>query len=90
MTAATTEERQWLGQWNSAVTSYYALSGATGLLLALGLVMVLSSSTITSIAAGDSPYAEFLRQGQFFLMGLPVMILATRIPRMLTSRPNQG
>ena len=80
MTAATTEERQWLGQWNSAVTSYYALSGATGLLLALGLVMVLSSSTITSIAAGDSPYAEFLRQGQFFLMGLPVMILATRIP----------
>lgn len=80
MTAATTENRQWLGQWNSAVTSYYALVGATGLLLAIGLVMVLSSSTITSIAAGHSPYAEFFRQGQFFLIGLPVMIVATRVP----------
>jgi cell division protein FtsW len=80
MTAATTESRQWLGQWNSSVTSYYALLGATGLLLAIGLVMVLSSSTITSIAAGHSPYAEFVRQGQFFLIGLPVMFAATRVP----------
>ncbi|ACZ30314.1 cell division protein FtsW [Xylanimonas cellulosilytica DSM 15894] len=81
MTAATTtDERQWLGQWNSSVTSYYALTGATGLLLAIGLVMVLSSSTITSIAGGDSPYAEFLRQGQFFLLGLPVMVAAALLP----------
>jgi cell division protein FtsW len=78
--SVTTEERQWLGQWNSAVTSYYTLLGATGLLLAIGLVMVLSSSTITSIADGHSPYAEFLRQGQFFLIGLPVMIVASRLP----------
>ncbi|QAY70633.1 putative lipid II flippase FtsW [Xylanimonas protaetiae] len=79
-TGSGTHERQWLGQWNSAVTSYYSLTGATGLLLVVGLIMVLSSSTITSIAAGHSPYAEFVRQGQFFLMGLPVMIVAARLP----------
>ncbi|PZR55445.1 cell division protein FtsW [Xylanimonas oleitrophica] len=73
-------QRPWLGQWNSSVTSYYLLVGASGLLLVFGLVMVLSSSTVTSIADGESPYAEFLRQGQFVLLGLPVMLVATRLP----------
>ena len=72
--------RDWLGQWNSSVTSYYALVGASALLLALGLTMVLSATTIESIAAGQSPYAEGLRQAQFFLLGLPVMIIASRLP----------
>jgi cell division protein FtsW len=80
MATATTQERQWLGQWNSAVSSYYLLVGASGLLLIFGLVMVLSSSAVTSIAAGDSPYATFLRQGQFFLLGLPVMVGAAHLP----------
>ena len=73
-------ERPWLGQWNSTVTSYYLLVGATGLLLVIGLVMVLSSSTITSIAAGDSPFAAFLVQARFALIGLPLMLVAARLP----------
>jgi cell division protein FtsW len=73
-------ERPRLGYWNSAVTTYYLLAGSTGALLVFGLVMVLSSSTVTSIAEGASPYAEFLRQARFALMGLPVLIIATRIP----------
>ncbi|WP_402467987.1 putative lipid II flippase FtsW [Isoptericola aurantiacus] len=73
-------ERPWLGQWNSTVTSYYLLVGATGLLLVIGLVMVLSSSTVTSIAAGESPYAEGVTQARFALIGLPVMLLAARTP----------
>jgi cell division protein FtsW len=73
-------ERPWLGQWDSTVTSYYLLVGSTGLLLVFGLVMVLSSSAVTSIADGDSPYAAFLNQGKFALMGLPVMLLAARLP----------
>ncbi|MFE6969868.1 putative lipid II flippase FtsW [Isoptericola sp. NPDC057653] len=73
-------ERPWLGQWNSTVTSYYLLVGATGLLLVIGLVMVLSSSTVTSIAAGSSPYAAFLVQARYALMGLPVMLIAARLP----------
>ena len=42
-----------LGQWNSAVTSYYLVLGASGLLVALGLVMVLSSSSVDSLSATD-------------------------------------
>ncbi|QAY62338.1 putative lipid II flippase FtsW [Xylanimonas allomyrinae] len=80
MAVATTEERPWLGQWNSAVTSYYTLVGTTSLLLVLGLVMVLSSSAVTSIAGGASPYAAFFNQAKFAIMGLPVMLIATRIP----------
>ena len=68
------------GQWNSAVTSYYVLTGATALLLVLGLVMVLSSSSVESLAAGRSPYAIFLNQAQFALLGLPLMWVATRLP----------
>ncbi|MFE5310321.1 putative lipid II flippase FtsW [Isoptericola sp. NPDC056573] len=73
-------ERPWLGQWNSTVTSYYLLVGATGLLLVIGLVMVLSSSTVTSIAEGDSPFAAFLVQGRYALIGLPLMLVAARLP----------
>ncbi|GIG37246.1 putative lipid II flippase FtsW [Cellulomonas pakistanensis] len=68
-----------LGQWNSAVTSYYLLVGASLLLLVLGLVMVLSSSSVESLASGDSPYAVFLSQAQYALIGLPLMWLASRI-----------
>ncbi|MBL0886755.1 putative lipid II flippase FtsW [Myceligenerans indicum] len=74
------DEREWLGQWNNAVTSYFLLVGATGLLTVIGLVMVLSSSAVTSIADGDSPYRDFVTQAQYALMGLPVMLVATRVP----------
>ncbi|MCL1870175.1 MAG: putative lipid II flippase FtsW [Promicromonosporaceae bacterium] len=73
-------ERQWLGQWDSAVTSYYTLLGVTSLLLVFGLVMVLSSSTVTSIAVGQSPYTVFIRQARFLLIGLPFMLVAMRLP----------
>jgi cell division protein FtsW len=69
-----------LGQWDSAVTSYYVLTGATALLVVLGLVMVLSSSSVESLAENRSPYAVFLTQAQFALIGLPVMVVASRLP----------
>lgn len=77
---ATVQERAWLGQWDSAVTSYYLLVGATTLLAIIGLVMVLSSSAVTEIAAGRSPYEAFFTQARFALMGLPVLLVATRLP----------
>ncbi|GAA1969651.1 putative lipid II flippase FtsW [Isoptericola halotolerans] len=79
-TGARTEVRPWLGQWNSTVTSYYLLVGATGLLLVIGLVMVFSSTAVTSIAAGDSPYAAGLVQARFALVGIPFMVVAMRLP----------
>lgn len=69
----------WLGQWNSAVTSYYLLGGATILLLVLGLVMVLSSSSVDSLQDGDSAYSVFLNQAKFALIGLPFMLVAMRL-----------
>nr|WP_251141068.1 putative lipid II flippase FtsW [Cellulomonas dongxiuzhuiae] len=69
-----------LGTWNSAVTSYYVLLGATFLLVAIGLVMVLSSSSVESLADGDSPYAVFLSQARFALIGLPVLLIMSRLP----------
>ena len=79
-TTAAPPERPWLGQWNSTVTSYYLLVGATALLTIIGLVMVFSSSAVTQIAAGKSPFGAFLDQAQFALLGLPVLLVATRIP----------
>ncbi|WP_454044158.1 putative lipid II flippase FtsW [Cellulosimicrobium sp. Marseille-Q8652] len=73
-------ERQWLGQWNSTVTSYYLLVGATTLLTIIGLVMVFSSSAVTEIAEGRSPFTALLSQGQFVLIGLPVLLVAARLP----------
>ncbi|WP_083942124.1 FtsW/RodA/SpoVE family cell cycle protein [Sanguibacter suarezii] len=69
----------WLGQWNSAVTSYYLLLGATVLLLVLGLVMVLSSSSIDALASGRSPYAVFADQAKFAMLGMPFMIVAIHL-----------
>lgn len=69
-----------LGQWNSAVTSYYVLIGATALLLVIGLVMVLSSSSVESLDDGHSPYAVFLDQAKYALMGLPLLFGLSRAP----------
>ena len=68
-----------LGTWNSAVTSYYLLLGATLLLLVIGLVMVLSSSSVESLADGDSPYAVFFNQARYALIGLPVLLVMSRL-----------
>ena len=75
-----------LGYWNSAVTSYYLLTGSTALLIALGLVMVLSSSTVDSLVAGHSPYAIALNQALFALVGLPLLWITSRTPPSVLKR----
>jgi cell division protein FtsW len=80
------EHSAMLGYWNSAVTSYYLLTGTTVLLLSLGLVMVLSSSSVDSLAAGHSPYAIALNQGLYALIGLPLLWLASRTPPKVLKR----
>lgn len=70
------------GAWNGPVTSYYLLIGATGLLLSIGLVMVLSSSTVDSLNAskGATAYSVFWDQARYALIGLPVAWVASRLP----------
>ncbi len=76
------DRRSALGQWDSAVTSYYLVLGTSGLLLAIGLVMVLSSSTVDSLSVtqGRSPYLFFLNQARYALIGLPLAWVASRLP----------
>jgi cell division protein FtsW len=61
-------------------TNYFLLLGTTLFLVAFGLVMVLSSSSIESHIQNDSFFASFFRQGLYALLGLPLMLVAARMP----------
>lgn len=69
-----------LTRWETPVTSYYLLLGSTVLLVAIGLVMVLSSSSVESYAQSGSSFAVFGRQALFAGLGLPLMWGAARLP----------
>ena len=59
---------------------YYLLLGATLALLGLGLLMVLSASSILSIKLYDSAYTLAQRQFMFAAIGVVLMIVASRLP----------
>ncbi len=58
---------------------YYLLMGATLALLGLGLLMVLSASSVLSIKLHDSPYTLAQRQLLFAAIGVTLMFVATRL-----------
>ena len=60
------------------LTSYYLILGITTLLLGLGLVMVLSTSSVQQLDQGGSPYSGFQHQLIGVVLGLPCMWLAAR------------
>jgi cell division protein FtsW len=62
------------------LSTYYLLMGSTLLLLALGLVMVLSASSIESYTVFGSAYTLAQRQGMFAVFGTLLMLLSTRMP----------
>ena len=52
------EVKSTLGRWlQSPALDFYAIAVIGGILITAGLVMVLSSSSVTNIAKGHSPYA---------------------------------
>jgi cell division protein FtsW len=63
---------------NHPLSTYYLLLGATLLLLALGLVMVLSASSIESFRVFGSAYTLAQRQGGFAVLGVVAMLFAAR------------
>ncbi len=68
------------------LTSYYLIMGTSGLLLAVGLVMVLSTSSASQLDSGGSPYSVFVKQLFGALAGLAIMWLLARMPpRLLRS-----
>ncbi|GAA1144414.1 putative lipid II flippase FtsW [Nocardioides aquiterrae] len=69
------------------LTAYYLLLGASALLLTIGLVMVLSASSVYSYEqnGGDS-YAVVKRQLMWVLIGIPCAYVASRLPHELLRR----
>jgi cell division protein FtsW len=63
------------------LTPYYLLLGATGLLLSIGLIMVLSASSVDSYKHhGGNSYYWATKQAMWVLIALPCAWIATRLP----------
>ena len=63
---------------NHPLSNIYLITGATLLLLALGLIMVLSASSIESYRVFGSTYTVALRQLLFAVMGVVGMFVSAR------------
>ncbi|MEO8107490.1 MAG: putative lipid II flippase FtsW [Actinomycetes bacterium] len=59
---------------------YYLVLGSTIMLTALGLVMVLSASSVESYAASGSSWAIAQRQAMWVVIGIPALLVASRLP----------
>jgi cell division protein FtsW len=62
------------------LTSYYLVLGSGLLLAGLGLVMVLSASSVASYRASGSSFTVFQKQLVWVAFGLPMMWVAVRVP----------
>ena len=67
------------GFLSKPISSYYLLLGSTAALTGLGLVMILSASSIHSLETNGSSYAIVLRQIGFLVIALPLGFLASRL-----------
>jgi cell division protein FtsW len=62
------------------LASYYLIIGTSALLLALGLIMVLSASSTTAFASSGSSFAIAERQGVWMVIGIPALLIGSRLP----------
>lgn len=62
------------------LTTYYLIIMCSALLLALGLMMVLSASSIEALHKTGSPFSWFIKQSMSAAIGVPVMYLCSRLP----------
>ncbi|MFC4224611.1 putative lipid II flippase FtsW [Lysinibacter cavernae] len=60
--------------------TFFLVLGTTLFLVALGLTMVLSSSSITSYVGDQGFFGVFLRQTMFAAIGIPLMLILSRFP----------
>ncbi len=71
----------WLLRLESPLAAYYLVLGATVALATIGLVMVLSSSSVQSLKETGSSYTFFTKQAMFAAAALPLSWVATRLPK---------
>ncbi|WP_153392475.1 putative lipid II flippase FtsW [Ornithinicoccus halotolerans] len=64
----------------SPLAPYYLLVGCTVLLVGLGLVMVLSASSVSSYQDSGSSYTVFLNQLVYAGIGVALCVIGSRVP----------
>lgn len=62
------------------LTSYYLILGATSMLMVLGLVMVLSASSVDAYKVFGSSFTIFQRQLMWCAIGVPLLWCTSRLP----------
>lgn len=62
------------------LASYYLLVGSSALLLTIGVIMVLSASSVRAYLVYDDSYAMVKRQLLWVVIGLPAAWVASRLP----------
>ncbi len=92
MTTTTGEQRRPVGGWlagsrhtlahalDRPLTSYYLLLGASTLLLTIGLMEVMSASSVDGFVHHGNSYYWFLRQLTWVVLALPIAFVASRLP----------
>ncbi len=78
--AAPRVRNAWAARLQSPLAAYYLVLGATVALVVLGLIMVLSSSSVESLRKLHSSYTIFGKQALFAAIGLPLAVVAAWIP----------
>jgi cell division protein FtsW len=69
-----------LAMLDRPLASYYLVLGTAALLLALGLIMVLSASSVTSYTSSGSSFTIAEKQGLWMALGLPALWIGSRLP----------
>ena len=81
--AAAATRASWTGALRDALarplTTYYLLLGAVALLLTIGLIMVLSASSVKSFEQTGDSYTVVRRQLMWVLLGVPCAWVASRV-----------
>lgn len=65
--------------WNRPLANYYVLLGSTVLLLIIGLLMVLSASSVYSFTYLDNSFAVVRRQLLWVAIAVPCAVIASRL-----------
>lgn len=73
--------QQYLNFFHRPTAAYYLIITSTALLTALGIVMVLSSSSVKAYETTGSTYSIFLKQLLFIIVGSGVLYLAILLKR---------
>jgi cell division protein FtsW len=61
-------------------STFYTILGVTLFLVVFGVVMVLSSSSVEQYAKTHDFFGAFARQGLYAIIGVPLMLIASRLP----------